>query len=107
MSKGLKNTLRLVSASCWFSLLCCTRALPRFLLQRTISGKTSAACIRSDAILSDFMYLGSSACYMSWMPYDAWAQSGLTSYTFAMSSLPSYGAHAQEARRMQQPQFFS
>lgn len=106
MSKGLKNALRLVCFLLVFLVLySCVATL---LVAKNYQWENFRGLYSERRDSLDFMYLGSSACYMSWMPYDAWAQSGLTSYTFAMSSLPSYAyvPMLKEAGRMQQPQLF-
>lgn len=54
----------------------------------------------------DVIYIGASVCITSWMPYEAWHSSGITSYAFGKSSLMSfaYKPIIKEALRYQKPQ---
>lgn len=54
----------------------------------------------------DMLYLGGSVCIVSWMPYEAWRESGITSYTLGMSNFPSlaYDSIIREALLLQSPQ---
>jgi hypothetical protein len=53
----------------------------------------------------DMVYIGGSACFVFWMPYEAWNQYGFTSYNFACNSLPAsnFKASIQEVLKTQDP----
>ena len=55
----------------------------------------------------DLVYIGGSACYMSWVPYTAWENSGYTSYALGTSSFMSfaYMPLVKEVLAYQNPQF--
>ena len=55
----------------------------------------------------DLVYIGGSACYMSWVPYTAWENSGYTSYALGTSSFMSfaYMPLVKEVLAYQDPQF--
>jgi len=54
----------------------------------------------------DIIYLGGSVCIVSWMPYESWSESGLTSYAFGKSNFPSFAYEPviKEALSRQSPQ---
>lgn len=54
----------------------------------------------------DVIYLGGSVCIDSWMPYEAWRESGLTSYALGKSKFPSFAYEPiiSEAMLRQDPQ---
>ena len=54
----------------------------------------------------DVLYLGGSACYMSWSPYEAWQKNAYTSYALGVSSMVSfcYEPLVSEALTYQAPQ---
>ena len=54
----------------------------------------------------DVVYLGGSVCITSWMPYEAWHDSGITSYAFGRSSFMSfaYKPVIKEVLHYQKPQ---
>ncbi len=54
----------------------------------------------------DILYLGGSACYMSWSPYEAWQDNAYTSYALGVSSMVSfcYEPLISEALTYQTPQ---
>lgn len=54
----------------------------------------------------DVIYLGGSVCIDSWMPYEAWRESGITSYALGKSKFPSfaYKPIIREALFRQNPQ---
>ena len=54
----------------------------------------------------DIIYFGGSVCIVSWMPYEVWHKSGLTSYALGKSNFPSfaYKSVINEALSYQSPQ---
>lgn len=54
----------------------------------------------------DLLYIGGSACYMSWVPYTAWENAGYTSYALGVSSFRSFAYEplVREVLSYQSPQ---